>query len=209
MIMTIETLLLMIPACFAINMIPGPNNVLAIRNGLQHGYWASMVGVLGRFLPFIFYALLTVFGLGIIIANSVWAFTTIKFIGAFYLIYIGIMSIKNGMNLGDLNLVQQKKTYYFKLFKQEAMVGFANPKIVLIFTALLPQFISSTENFNVQFFWLTIMFCVLELLATSIYVITTSRFAEKFKSRKGQTVLSRIIGSFLVGFGLLMLTAKQ
>lgn len=207
--MTIEALLLMIPACFAINMIPGPNNVLAIRNGLQHGYWASMVGVLGRFLSFSFYALLTVFGLGIIIANSVWAFTAIKIIGACYLIYIGIMSIKNGMDLGDLNALESEKTNYFQLFKQEALVGFTNPKIVLIFTALLPQFISSTENFNQQFFWLTIMFCLLELVATSIYVIATSQFAEKFKSRKGQTVLSRIIGSFLVGFGLLMLTARQ
>lgn len=207
--MTIETLFFMIPACFAINMIPGPNNVLAIRNGIQHGYWASMVGVLGRFLSFGLYALLTVLGLGLIIANSLWAFTIIKIIGAFYLIYIGIMSVKNGMNLGDLNAVTTEKVSYFKLFKQEAVVGFANPKIVLIFTALLPQFITSTEDFNHQFFWLTIMFCLLELVATSVYIISTLQFAEKFKSTKGQTILSRIIGSFLVGFGLLMLTAKQ
>lgn len=207
--MTIETLILMIPACFAINMIPGPNIILAIRNGIQHGYGASMVGVLGRFLSFIFYAILTVIGLGIIIANSLWAFTAIKIIGAIYLVYIGIMSIKNGMNLGDLETKNVGKPNYFALFKQEAVVGFTNPKIVLIFTALLPQFISSTADFNVQFFWLTLMFCGLELVSTTLYVMTALLFSKQFKSHKGQTILSRIIGSFLVGFGLLMLTAKQ
>lgn len=207
--MTIETLLLMIPACFAINMIPGPNMILAIRNGIQHGYWASLTGVFGRFLSFVFYAVLTVVGLGIIIANSIWAFTAIKIIGAIYLVYIGIMSIKNGMNLGDLNAQKQAKVSYFALFKQEAVVGFTNPKIVLIFTALLPQFISSTADFNTQFFWLTLMFCALELVSSSIYVIGALLFADQFKSTKGQNILSRIIGSFLIGFGLIMLGAKQ
>ncbi|MCJ8322368.1 MAG: LysE family translocator [Rhizobiales bacterium] len=207
--MTIEALLLMIPACFAINMIPGPNIILSIRNGIQTGYVSSMVGVFGRFTAFIFYAILTVVGLGIIIANSLWAFTAIKIVGAIYLIYIGVMSIKNGMNLGDFEQDIGTQRSYYVIFKEEALVGFTNPKIVLIFTALLPQFISSTQDFTSQFFWLTAMFCALELVSTSIYVGGVLLFAEKFKSHKGQTILSRLIGSFLIGFGVLMAASNK
>lgn len=207
--MNIEALLLMIPACFAINMIPGPNIILSIRNGIQTGYWSSMVGVFGRFAAFIFYAILTIVGLGIIIANSIWAFTAIKIVGAIYLIYIGVMSVKNGMNLGDLEHNTGAKPSYYAIFKEEAMVGFANPKIVLIFTALLPQFINSTQDFNTQFFWLTLLFCALELISTSIYVGGVLLFAEKFKSQKGQTILSRLIGGFLIGFGVLMAASNK
>lgn len=207
--MTIEALFLMIPACFLINMIPGPNILLAIRNGIQHGYIASMVGVMGRFISFALYATLTAVGLGIIIANSLWAFTVIKIIGAIYLVYIGIMNIRKGIKFDQVETKNVKKASYFKLFKEEAVVAITNPKIVLIFTALLPQFITSTENFGEQFFWLTLMFCGLELIASSVYVVSILFFADKFKSTKGQTMLSRIIGSFLIGFGFLMLTARQ
>lgn len=207
--MNIDALLLMIPACFAINLIIGPNMLLSIRNGVQHGYLSSMIGMMGRLLAFVFYAIVTVIGLGAIIANSVWAFTIVKVIGAIYLVYIGIMSIKNGMNLGDLNPTTQSKVSYFALFKQEAVVGFTNPKIILIFTALLPQFINSADDFNSQFFWLTAMFCFLEIVTTTIYVVAALLFADKFKSAKGQSFLSKFIGAFLIGFGMIMLTAKQ
>ncbi|MGL1920162.1 MAG: LysE family translocator [Hyphomicrobiales bacterium] len=207
--MTIEALFFMIPACFMINMIPGPNILLCIRNGIQHGYIASMVGVMGRFISFAVYASLTAIGLGIIIANSVWAFTIIKVIGAVYLVYIGIKNIRKGIKLDNISATSDAPTSYFKLFKEEALVALTNPKIILIFTALLPQFITSTENFNEQFFWLTVMFCGLELVASSVYVVAVLLFAEKFKSAKGQTILSRVIGGFLIGFGFLMLTSKQ
>lgn len=207
--MNIEALLLMIPACFAINLIIGPNMLLSIRNGVQHGYMSSMVGMMGRLLAFVFYAIITVIGLGAIIASSALAFTIVKVIGAIYLVYIGIMSIKNGMNMGDLEATDQAPVNYFTLFKQEAVVGFTNPKIVLIFTALLPQFINAADDFNSQFFWLTLMFCFLEIVSTSIYVAAALLFADKFRSAKGQNFLSKSIGTFLIGFGMLMLTAKQ
>ncbi len=207
--MTIEALLLMIPAIFLINMIPGPNILLAIRNAIQYGYIHAMIGVTGRYISFALYGSLTAFGLGIIIANSIWAFTIIKIIGAIYLIYIGYLNFKNGINLGDLVGLKSQQKNVFRLFKEEAFVALLNPKIILIFTALLPQFITTAENFNQQFFSLTLLFCIGELVATSIYVIGILLFAKKFKSPKGQSILSKSIGGFLIGFGILMATSKQ
>lgn len=207
--MTIEALLLMIPACFVINMIPGPNIILSIRNAIQYGYFASMVGIWGRLVAFVFYATLTVIGLGIIITNSVWAFNAVKIIGAIYLVYIGIMSFKNGMKLDNFEATEASKVNYFTLFKQELIVGITNPKVVLIFSALLPQFISTEADFNTQFYLLTAMFCFLEIVSTSLYILVILRFANVFKSTKGQNILSRTIGTFLIGFGVVMLGAKQ
>lgn len=207
--MSIEALLLIIPACFMINMIPGPNMLLSLKHAVQHGYKASIIAVAGRFIAFIFYASLTALGLGIIIASSIWAFTVIKVIGAIYLVYVGIMTIKNGININDLDTSIGIKSSYYSLFKQEAIMALTNPKIILIFTALLPQFITSTENFTTQFFILTLVFCALELIAASVYIVGILLFADKFKSTKGQSILSKSIGGFLIGFGVLMVTSKQ
>lgn len=183
--------------------------VLSIRNTIQFSYFQALIGVTGRFISFLIYGSLTGFGLGLIIAQSIWAFNILKIAGVVYLLYLGIQNFRNGMKLNLDSMNQGKKQSSFKLFKEEAIVAIANPKIILVFTALLPQFITSTENFRFEFMILTLIFCLTELLAAAIYLIFIMFFADKFQSQKGQNIMSKAIGSFLIGFAVIMATSTK
>jgi threonine/homoserine/homoserine lactone efflux protein len=77
-----------IPTCFALNMSPGPNNLLAMNNATQQGARVAFVAGMGRQLAFALMMALTALGLASVLYASVWVFTTIKIAGATYLVYL-------------------------------------------------------------------------------------------------------------------------
>ena len=83
-----DTLLIFLPACFAINMSPGPNNLLALSNGSRFGFLAAVAGGSGRLLAFGAMITLASFGLAAILQASAWLFLAIKTVGGLYLLWL-------------------------------------------------------------------------------------------------------------------------
>lgn len=149
--MSLENLLIFVPACFALNLAPGPNNLLSIANATRYGFWTSTVAGVGRLLAFTAMIAIAATGLAAVLQASLMAFYVIKFIGAAYLFYLAfqLWRAKTGEEAKDIPRAMKS---LFALARQEFLVAAGNPKAILIFTAFLPQFIDIAEPKRRQVF---------------------------------------------------------
>jgi len=166
--MGIATLILFIPACFALNLAPGPNNLLSINNATQYGFRAACIGGLGRLIAFIIMLTLASLGLAMVLHTAEWIFNAIKMVGVAYLLYLAVQLWRAPVE-GLTPLSAGLAKNHFKLAKHEFWVAAGNPKAILIFTAFLPQFVNPTQPAGQQFAILGTLFLLLEFIAIMAY----------------------------------------
>ncbi len=115
--MDLATLALFLPACFALNMAPGPNNLLSVSNATRYGYRIACVAGMGRLLAFAGMIALASAGLAVVLQTSELLFYAIKILGAAYLFYLtwqlwradpGVESTVTGAPVGMLALARQE-----------------------------------------------------------------------------------------------------
>ncbi|KMY84937.1 Homoserine/homoserine lactone efflux protein [Candidatus Paraburkholderia calva] len=207
--MPLHTYLLFLPACFALNMAFGPNNVLSLSNGARNGVLHSVTASFGRLVAFTIMIAITGFGLGALLLASEPLFTVLKFGGAAYLVWLGIKLLRSTSTEQALvvnaeqSVRQDRASLLWKHCKQEFFVAAGNPKAILIFTAFFPQFVDRT-HYAVSFAILGATFLMLELVAIAIYALIGARLHFLTTNPKGFVWLNRISGSLMVGFGMLL-----
>jgi len=140
-------------------------------NGMRFGPLVAAKACTGRVIVFAVMILVTALGLGVVLATSQTAFEVIKWGGVIYLAYLGI---KIFMNAGDAGLLssQGPSVVYegaLPLIKKEFVVAAANPKAILIMTAVLPQFIDMSGDYFQQFVIIGVTFLMTEYLAAWMY----------------------------------------
>lgn len=198
-------LLVFIPACFALNLAFGPNNLLSINYGAQRGIgFASLAGTarLAMFVPMIIASAL---GLGALLSVSAVAFNILKVIGAIYLVYLGLRLMLSGAR-PELN-TQKTRTLSIKdALRAEGTVALSNPKAILIFAAFFPQFVN-TQHYWLSYAILAALFLTLEAVAIIVYGIL-GRLARKFTAKRLHW-LQRGSSIGMMTFGGLLLFAKQ
>ncbi|EGQ7974235.1 LysE family translocator [Vibrio parahaemolyticus] len=204
--MDIWKLLLFIPACFALNMAPGPNNLLAMNNARCYGFRAAFVASLGRIAAFSAMIALSASGLAVILYTSEMLFLAIKLVGALYLLWIAFNLWRSESSpISDLD----NSCNYAGLAKQEFTLAAGNPKAILIFTAFLPQFVDANANVQEQFFALGSTFLILEMVAISIYAIFGLYLRHWFSNPKMAKRFNRGCSLFLTVSGVNLLISKQ
>ena len=208
--MSLETLLIFIPASFALNLFPGPSNLLSMNNGVRFGFFQSLIAGLGRLLAFILMIGLAAVGLSAILTTSEVAFYVIKFFGAFYLIYLGVKTWRSPVSEKNrLQSIEPKRTRLSELARQEFLVAIGNPKAILIFTAFFPQFIISEQPAIFQFAVMGGVFLLLEVIAISIYAISGRELGSIIQSTPGQRLFNRFSGGILVCSGAFLAMTKR
>lgn len=206
--MDLSTLMLFVPACFALNLAPGPNNLLSINNAAHHGFSASCFAGIGRLIAFAIMIALASVGLAAVIFASETIFTIIKTIGAVYLIYLAYkLWTSEGFTVAQTET--GAKVRFFTLIRQEFLVAIGNPKAILIFTAFLPQFIVPDQHISAQFITLGAMFLVLEWIAIAIYAYLGLHLQRWLAGAKAKKLFNRVCGSLLGGAGLALLVARN
>ncbi|YBV95696.1 LysE family translocator [Phyllobacteriaceae bacterium JZ32] len=187
-----------IPACFALNCAPGPNNMLAFSNAARLGAGPAMLGGLGRMPAFAFLILITILGLGAVLAASATAFTIIKFAGAIYLIYVGIQFWRKARELASMRSADVSLK---ALMRRDFTLAISNPKAIAIFTAFFPQFIDAAEPAWSQLAAMGVVFLLLEIGAVLIYVIAGVLLRRALKSERIFVHLNRLVGGVLIASG--------
>jgi threonine/homoserine/homoserine lactone efflux protein len=141
-----------------LNLTPGNDMLFVIARSSSQGSRAGIISSLGIMVGCMVHMIAAVAGLSAIIANSALAFSIIKYIGAAYLIYLGIQSIHDKSN--KLNIRQSiPKTSYQEIFWQAVVTNVLNPKVALFFLAFLPQFIQAKSgNATAQILFLGMWF---------------------------------------------------
>ncbi|OCH63324.1 LysE family translocator [Vibrio splendidus] len=204
--MEIWKLLLFIPACFALNMTPGPNNLLSMNNARCYGFQAAFVAGLGRILAFSGMIALAASGLAVVLYISETLFFLIKLFGAMYLLWIAFNLWRSQASpVADI----ERNKNWFGLVKQEFALAAGNPKAILIFTAFLPQFVDVSANVNTQFFVLGSTFLVLEMLAISIYAAFGLYLRNWFSKPQMAKRFNKACSVFLALSGANLLVSRQ
>lgn len=142
-------LLVYLLAVLTINLLPGPDMLYIMAQSMHHGKSRGMAAVLGISTGCCFHIIAVSVGLSALIFKSAIAFSIIKYIGAAYLLYLGLSSIKN-KNPAILNVNKKVKlTSWKKIYYQGMMTNILNPKVALFFMAFLPQFVVQNSNHSV------------------------------------------------------------
>lgn len=194
-----------IPACFALNLAFGPNNLLAMTHGAKAGVTFAQSAALGRLLVFIPMIAASALGLGAIFSASAFVFGIVKVVGATYLIWLGISLWRSARTMNVAHL-QTKPVTYFRAFKAEALVALSNPKAILIFAAFFPQFVV-LENYWQSYALLGAAFLFMEAVAVFAYA-SLGRFASSFASTS-LPLMQRLSGIMMCLFGVLLLASPQ
>ncbi|MGE0240991.1 MAG: LysE family translocator [Parvibaculaceae bacterium] len=205
--MQLETFLLFAPACFAINMAFGPNNLLSLTNAARSGIAPAVLAAAGRIVSFAVMIAISGIGLGAILAASETVFAAVKWAGALYLIWIGIRLIRTKAPLLD-NEAPAPRSSLRKLTLQELWVAAGNPKAILVFTAFFPQFVDPS-SYALSFTILGATFLVFEIFAIMVYSFIGAKLGRYIRKGRALAWFNRVSGTMMIGFGLaLMLTRR-
>lgn len=201
--MDLLVLILFVPACLALNMIPGPNNLLAMANAQRYGFKHTVAAGLGRIAAFVIMIFLAATGLATLLYASETIFLIIKILGACYLFWIAFKLWSSEPS--ETKVKQQNVSNVLQLAKQEFLLAAGNPKAILIFTAFLPQFVEPTIDAGFQFFVLGIIFLCLELFAIIVYALFGIYLRNWFSKPSMKQLFNRGCALFisLIGLGLI------
>lgn len=205
--MDLATLSLFLPACFALNMAPGPNNLLSVSNATRYGYRRACVAGIGRLLAFAGMIALAAAGLAVVLQTSELLFYGIKIVGAGYLLYLAWQLWR--ANPAAEDAVSAPANGLLALARQEFLVAAGNPKAILIFTAFLPQFVDPTRTITPQFMLLGVLFLLLEWIAISAYAYMGLHMRRWFAEPRGKRIFNRCCAGLLSAAASVLLMAKR
>lgn len=195
-------LVLFLTASLALIITPGPDNILVLTRGVTQGRGATLVSAAGASLGLVVHSVLAAVGISALLAQSAVAFSVIKYVGAAYLIYLGI---KVFLNREGFAVSSEATPVGLKsVFVQGVASNVLNPKVALFFLAFLPQFADPTvDRAAVQLLALGLTFALLTWMVFSAIGYFSGSLENWLESRPSYAnVLRWLTGGVLVGLGL-------
>lgn len=205
--MDLATLSFFLPACFALNMAPGPNNLLSVSNSTRYGYRIACIAGIGRLLAFAGMIALASAGLAVVLQTSELLFYGIKIGGAAYLFYLAWQLWR--ADPGTDASLPGAPAGLMTLARQEFLVAAGNPKAILIFTAFLPQFVDPNQAVAPQFAVLGALFLVLEWIAIGVYAYMGLHMRRWFAKPRGKRIFNRCCAGLLSAAASMLLLARR
>jgi threonine/homoserine/homoserine lactone efflux protein len=210
-IMSAQTLLAFaIVATLAI-LSPGPAVLLSLRNGATHGARAVMWSALGNVCGVCCLSIAAILGLGVVLKSSVVLFGLLKIVGAAYLFYVGVRQLRASRTVKPptADRSQPANVRRRDLYREGFLVAATNPKAVLFFTALFPQFIDAHQPVLPQFVLLTLLFMAISYVSHLCYAALASRARGALLKPLFAQWLSRVAGVVFMVFAALLLTMRR
>jgi len=196
-------------ASLVLILVPGPSVLFVVGRSLAHGRRDGILSVVGNALGGLPIVLAVALGLGAVVAGSVVAFTVVKVLGAAYLVYLGVKAFRSAREAGevparDLGPVTSARRTLVEGFT----VGITNPKTIVFFAAVLPQFVDVRAGAVAgQMVVLGMTFLLLALVCDSGWALAAGT-ARGWFARSGRLVaMRRAGGTMLVGLGGTLLLA--
>ena len=210
--MELHTWILYVSVALIAIISPGPAVLLAINNSVIYDLKATAFSTFGNVIGLFVLSSAAMLGLGVILKTSLMLFLAFKILGACYLIYIGMKQFRTLGNIFKQVELTHKKSvaHYAKIFHKGFLVCITNPKPIIFFTALFPQFLNPESPLLEQFFILTVTFMVLSFSTLMSYAFFAKRLKSWFMTHQRALWFNRISGAIFIalGFGLLGLERK-
>lgn len=205
--MTISSWLLFCSVALLTTFSPGPAVLLAISNSIGKGVRSALICSIGNALGLFVVSGVAMAGMGVVLATSASAFTALKVLGAGYLVYLGVKQWRNRASLFSVQGRAPASIGTWRLFAQGVSIALTNPKGILFFSALFPQFVMQDGPLLQQFVVLTTTFACCALLSHTFYALLAHHLRKHFENPRRARQFNRVSGSLfvLLGVGLLRL----
>lgn len=195
-------LYLFLIASLALLLTPGPAVLYIVARSINQGRMAGIVSVLGVETANLFHASAAALGLSAILLSSALAFDIVKYLGAAYLIYLGIRKIIAREDVAKVEAGKQESLS--RVYSQGFVVNLFNPKTALFFFAFLPQFVNTSNgNITLQVFLLGMMFVLMGVITDGAYAIISSSIASQLNANQNFARNQRYFtGLIYIGLGV-------
>lgn len=195
-------LALYVAASWALIIAPGPDMLYVITRGISQGRSAGLVSAAGVTVGLLVHTLAAALGLAAILRTSAIAFTIVKYVGAAYLVYLGIKSLRDKSALVPDDDREPMKVR--SMFVQGILSNVVNPKVALFFLAFLPQFVDSgAGHVTQQMLLLGVMFALFTWLVFSILGYFAGHFGGWLASKSNAAARLRwVTGSVMIALGV-------
>lgn len=198
----LSALVVFVLAALALLVVPGPAVLYIVARSLHHGRRAGLVSVLGVGTGGLVHVLAAAMGLSAIVMSSALLFTVVKYLGAAYLVYLGVRTWLAREEAHEFALPAARSLP--QVFWQGALVNALNPKTALFFLAFLPQFVQPDKGpVVVQTLVLGVLFLLLAVVSDSGYALLAGALGERLQ---GNRVFARrqkyVTGGIYVALGV-------
>lgn len=196
-----EIWLLYISTVFILMSTPGPSQLLMLSNSITHGFQKSLFTAAGDLTANFLQMIVASIGLVSIVQTSSDFFIVVKWAGVAYLSYLGLRLIfsKKANNTNVASQLRSSRSLYWQGFITSA----ANPKAVVFFAALFPQFINPAASLLSQFVILSATYLIMDAMFLFSYGKSAAWISKKLKS-SARRHLGKLSGSFLIGAAVLL-----
>jgi threonine/homoserine/homoserine lactone efflux protein len=190
-------------AAVALLLMPGPAVLYIVARSVDQGRMAGLVSALGVNVGILFHVVAAALGLSAVLVTSALAFHVVKYLGAAYLIYLGVRKIFFEHDQSDAPAHHEPQSLS-RIFSQGVVVNVLNPKTALFFFAFLPQFISPERGaVALQFLLLGLMFAGMAICSDSLYALLAGTAGHWLKGKPGFMRKQRYFsGGIYIALGL-------
>ncbi len=202
--MTLETWLAFSAASIVLLLIPGPTILLVISYALGQGWRVALPMAAGVALGDFTAMTLSMLGIGALLMASATIFTVLKWIGAAYLIWLGVKLFRAGGSFETK--ARTEATSPLKMLAHAWLITALNPKSITFFVAFLPQFLDAKAPFLPQMVIFEATFLTLAFLNAFGYALVASKARNLFRSERAIRAFNRTGGTLLIGAGVMTAT---
>jgi threonine/homoserine/homoserine lactone efflux protein len=208
--MFFSNLLLFASIIVVLALTPGPDVIYITTRGMAQGRMAALLSTVGICIGYLVYTMLAALGLSALLQSSALAFDIVRYAGVSYLVYLGIRALlsKHGGPLtpGAVNPLPARR-----ILQQGILTSMLNPKGILVFAALLPQFVNShLGDVPLQMTAFGLTFTLICLCIYGGYAYLSGRLGEKLAAQpRFASILSFLTGSVLIGLGARLLFLER
>lgn len=202
-----EVLATFVVAAFVMVAIPGPTVLFTIGRAMSLGRLGGFLSILGTALGSVVLVTAVALGVGTLVAQSVVLFTTVKVLGAGYLIFLGIRAIRHRKDAVSTTTRSVPRRSGVRLLGEGFVVGVTNPKSIAFFLAILPQFVDlGAGAVPMQLFVLGAVVVAIGVACDAVWVLLASAAREWFgRSPRRLEALSATGGGLMIGLGAFLL----
>ncbi len=184
---------------------PGPGVLLTLSNSLNYNFREALAGITGITVGMGWIALIAASSLGVIISSSPATMNIVRIIGALYLAYLGVKLLRSKPKINTTGIIyKDSPPSWLSRFKQGMFVSIFNPKPIIFFMALFPQFLESNKPFISQFTLLALTFCALVFMIHCLYAYAAHALINN-SARSGFVAINRVGGIAFMGFSLVLI----
>ncbi len=206
--MSIELWLAFVAASAVLLIIPGPTILTVISYSMAHGRRANVPLVAAVALGDSTALVVSLLGLGALLATSAFWFTVVKWAGGLYLLYLGLKLLRAGASAAELTTPAAPKSRW-RLFANTYLVTALNPKGIVFFVAFLPQFINPGASVSRQLWVLAVTFVAMATINASLYAVFAASARKLLASAQAQRRFNLSGGALLSAAGVWALLAKR